>query len=272
MTIPKVMPNAAASHVSMRYGAKGPCLCIATACASATQAIGIGAHLVRSGLIDMAIVGGAEAPLSNASFRAWEILRVLSPTACRPFSINRDGMMLGEGAGILVLETEASAKSRGVPILGELAGYGTTSDASDLLRPDPVGGARAMKEAIFDAELTPEDIGYVNAHGTGTIANDMSEMQGLKEVFGDRLRDVLVSSTKPIHGHALGASGAFELVITVKALAAQIVPPTINWLGTDPKCDLPPMPEARPAKMTAALSNSFAFGGINASLVVRQVS
>lgn len=272
MTVPKFMPNAAASHISMRYATRGPCLCISTACASATQAIGIGAHMVRSGLIDIAIVGGAEAPLGNACFRAWEILRVLSPTACRPFSLHRDGMMLGEGAAVLVLESETSARQRGATILGELAGYGTSSDAGDMLRPDPAGAARAMANALADAGLTAADIHYVNAHGTGTIANDIAETQALKQAFGDSFSTIPVSSTKPIHGHALGASGAFELVVTVKALAEQMLPPTINWLGTDPKCAVAPITQARSHIMTAAMSNSLAFGGINGSLIVRSAS
>lgn len=271
MTIPKVMPNAAASHISMRYGAKGPSFCVSSACSSAAQAIGLGLFLIRAGLIDRAIVGGAEALLSPAVFRAWEVLRVLTPTASRPFSQSRDGMVLGEGAGILVIEALECAEKRGVPIIAELAGYGTTSDAGDLLRPDPQGAQRAMNLAIADAGLTPKEIGYVNAHGTATVLNDITETQALAGVFGGDLKQTAVSSTKPIHGHTLGAAGAIELIISIKALLDQIAPPTINWLGPDPKCDLDPVPgHSRPIETTAALSNSFAFGGINASLVVRR--
>lgn len=271
MTIPKVMPNAAASHISMRYGAKGPSFCVSSACSSAAQAIGLGLFLIRAGFIDRAIVGGAEALLSPAVFRAWEVLRVLTPTACRPFSQDRDGMVLGEGAGILVIETLESAERRGIPIIAELAGYGTTSDAADLLRPDPNGAQRAMDMAIADAGLTARDIGYVNAHGTATVLNDITETQALAAVFGDALKRTAVSSTKPIHGHTLGAAGAIELIISIKAVRDQIAPPTINWLGPDPKCELDPVPgQSRPIETMAALSNSFAFGGINASLVVRR--
>lgn len=271
LTIAKVMPNAAASQISMRYGVHGPSLAVSSACASGTQAVGYGLQLVRAGVIDACLVGGSEALLTPATFRAWEILRVMAPEACRPFSDRRNGMVLGEGAAVLMIEDLDHALARGATPLAEIAGYGTSSDAGDLLRPTVEGPTRSMAGALADAGLSPDDIGYVNAHGTGTVLNDISESDALRAVFGDRLDQVAVSSTKPIHGHALGAAGAIELVITVQALREQIAPPTINWLAADPKCLPDPVANvARPQAMQAALSNSFAFGGINATLAVRR--
>ena len=270
MTVPKVMPSAAASHIAMRYGARGPSFAVSSACSSSSQAIGLGMMLIRSGVVDRAIVGGSEAMLTPATFRAWETLRVMTPTLCRPFSKGRDGMVLGEGAAVFVLENEASAR-RGTTPLAELAGYGTSSDASDIVRPDPQGAARSMQLALADAHLNPDDIDYINAHGTGTILNDVCESQSMRMVFGDPLSDILVSSTKPIHGHALGAAGAIELVATICALRDCIAPPTINWQEHDPRCIADPVANvARSKKMEFALSNSFAFGGINASLIVKR--
>lgn len=271
MTVPKIMPNAAASQISMRYGARGPVFCIASACSSSAQAIGIGVQMVDSGMVERAIVGGSEAFISPSGLRAWEILRVLTPSKNRPFSKGRDGMVLGEAGAVLVLEDLDRAKARGAPILGIISGYGTTSDANDLLKPDPVGSSRAMKLAIADAGLEPDDIGYVNAHGTGTVLNDLAETEALGRIFGNRLKDVPVSSTKPVHGHTIGAAGAVELIVTVKALEHQFLPPTINWVEADPKCDLDMIPNVgRPATFSAAMTNSFAFGGINASLIVQR--
>lgn len=270
MTIAKVMPNAAASQVSMRYGARGPSLAISSACASGTQSIGYGLQMIRAGIIDAALVGGSEALLTPATFRAWEVLRVMAPEACRPFSAKRNGMVLGEGSAVLMIEELEHALARGATPLAEIAGYGTTSDASDLLRPTVEGPAASMEAALADAGLAPEEIGYVNAHGTGTVLNDISETQALRQVFGDHLDALPVSSTKPIHGHALGAAGAIEMVITISALRAGVAPPTINWLEADPKCTLDPVPNtARPHPINAAISNSFAFGGINATLAVK---
>jgi nodulation protein E len=271
LTIPRIMGNAAASLVSIRYGCTGPTFAVASACSSATQAIGIGALFIRSGVIDRAIVGGSEAGTTPASIRAWELLRVLTPDCCRPFSLGRNGMVLGEGAGVFVLESEKLALSRGATPLAEVAGYGTSSDAKDLVRPDADGAAAAIERALEDAGLAPEAVDYVNAHGTGTIANDAVETQALRRVFGARLAELPASSTKPIHGHALGAAGGLELAITIMALRENVAPPTINWLEPDPKCDLDPIPnQAREMPIRAAMSNSFAFGGINACLVVRR--
>lgn len=271
MSIPKIMTNAAASWMAMEFGATGPTLCISTACASATQSIGLAMQMVRAGMVERCIAGGAEALLVAAVFRAWEVLRVMTPTLCRPFSQGRDGMMLGEGAAMLVLESEEAALARGAPILAEIAGYGTTSDAGDLLRPDPAGAAASMAAAIADAGLAPADIGYVNAHGTGTAANEQSETDALRRVFGPGLSGLAVSSTKPIHGHALGAVGAIELIVSINALREGIAPPTINFLGVDEKLGIDPVANvARPFSGDAVMSNSFAFGGINASLVARR--
>lgn len=272
LTIAKVMPNAAASQISMRYGVRGPSLAISSACASGTQAVGYGLQMIRAGMADAMLVGGSEALLTPATFRAWEVLRVMAPETCRPFSDKRNGMVLGEGAAVLVIEELEHALKRGATPLAEIAGYGTTSDAGDLLRPTVEGPAAAMANALADAGLTPRDIGYVNAHGTGTVLNDISESEALRQVFGAHIGEVSVSSTKPIHGHALGAAGAIELVITVQALRDNIAPPTINWLAPDPKCLADPVPNtARARPIDAAISNSFAFGGINATIALRKV-
>ncbi|MFU0507331.1 beta-ketoacyl-[acyl-carrier-protein] synthase family protein [Pseudaminobacter sp. NGMCC 1.201702] len=271
MSIPKIMTNSPASWVSMQFGARGSTMCISTACASATQSIGVSAHMIRHGMLKRCIAGGSEALLVPSVFRAWELMRVMTAGLCRPFSAGRDGMTLGEGAGIVVLESLNAALARGADIIAEVAGYGSTSDANDLLRPDPRGAGSCMEAAIGDAGLEPLDIAYINAHGTGTVANELSETEALRNVFGSRLEDVLVSSTKPIHGHALGAAGAIEFIVTVKALAERIAPPTINFVEVDPKLGIDPVANtARPFTGDACLSNSFAFGGINASLAIKR--
>jgi nodulation protein E len=272
MTIPRVMANAAACHVGIQLGAHGATFAVCSACASATQAIGIGMQMVRSGAVDVAIVGGSEAPITPAVMRGWESMRVLAPEASRPFSQGRNGMVIGEGAAVFVLESERRARSRGVAALARLAGYGTTSDAADLLRPDASGAAAAMRCALADAGIDSDRVDYVNAHGTGTVLNDVTETVALKHVLGDRARRVPVSSTKPLHGHALGASGALELAVTVCAIQDRFVPPTLNWIERDPACDLDVVPNVgREWAIGHALSNSFAFGGINASLVIGSV-
>jgi len=271
LSVPRIMGSSAPSHIGMRYGCTGPTYAVTSACASASQAIGMGCFLIRSGLIDRAIVGGSDSSITALNIRAWETLRVLTPDCPRPFSIGRNGMVLGEGAGIFVLESEATAFARGATVLAEMAGFGTTSDAFDIVRPDVEGAANAMRIAIADAGLVPEQIDYVNAHGTGTVANDNVEAKALRSVFGPRLRELAISSTKPIHGHTLGAAGAIELAITIMAMREGIVPPTINWLGPDPNIgsDFDPVPnEARRRPIGAAMSNSFAFGGINSCLIV----
>lgn len=269
MSVPRIMGNAAVSHISILYGCTGPSFAVTSACSSASQAIGLGVQFIRSGMVDRVIVGGSESSITAMNIRVWELLRVLTPDVCRPFSVKRNGMVLGEGAAVLVLESEQTATARQATPLAEIAGYGTASDAFDILRPDATGATAAMELAIADSGLPPDKIDYVNAHGTGTIANDEVETEALRRVFGPRLPALAVSSTKPIHGHTLGAAGAIELVITIMALRNNTAPPTINWLGPDPKCDLDPVANvARDMPIRVAMSNSFAFGGINACLVV----
>ncbi len=273
LTVPRLIPSAAPSQVSIRFGSTGPCFAVASACASATQAIGIGAHLIRSGLVDRAIVGGTEDCITNGAMLAWEALRVLTPDACRPFSKGRNGMVLGAGAAVFILEEAEFSRARGAEALVEIAGYGTSTDAKDPVRPDAQGAAACMRNALADAGVEGEAIDYVNAHGTGTTANDATEAEALRLVFGDRLSNLPVSSTKPIHGHALGAAGALELVVTIGAVRENVAPPTINWREADVKCPVDAVPnEARPMPIRTALTNSFAFGGINASLVVRRAA
>jgi nodulation protein E len=270
LTVPKLIPSACPSNVSMRYGIKGPSFAVASACSSATQAIGLGLQMIRAGMVDIALVGGTEDHITNNAMFAWEALRVMTPDFCRPFSKGRNGMVLGAGAGLFVLETEARAKARGAKPLATLAGYGTTSDAKDPVRPDVDGAAAAMTLALADAGLPSEAIDYINAHGTATIVNDQTEAAALALVFGNRAPEVPVSSTKPIHGHGLGAAGALELIVTLGALRDQVAPPTINWRERDERCPVDAIPnEARPMRIETAMSNSFAFGGINAVLIAR---
>ena len=271
--VPRTMPSSGASHVSIAHGITGPTFAVTSACASASQAIGMAAMMIKAGLIDRAITGGAEACITPATMRAWEYLRVLSPDDCRPFSAGRTGMVIGEGAGVFVLEAEEVARARGAKPLAWLSGYGTSSDARDMVQPDVDGAAKAMTAALADAGLAPDAIGYINAHGTGTVLNDINEAAALRQVFGDALDSIPLSSSKPIVGHALGAAGALELAITVSALQAQIVPPQLNYRGPDPKCPLNLQLDTPLAhSFDAALSNSFAFGGINAALVVSRAN
>lgn len=269
MAIPRAMMSAPASNVGMKYRVTGPTFAVSSACSSAAQAIGIGLTMVRSGTVDRAIVGGTDCTIAPAVTRAWEAMRVLTPDRCRPFSLGRNGMVLGEGAGIFVVETPQAARARGGVPLAELLGYGTSSDATDIIRPDPAGAAQAMRLAIADAGIEPKHVDYINAHGTGTVLNDISESAAIRLAFQAVADQVSLSSTKPIHGHALGASGALELIVAVMAVRDGCAPPTVNWVERDPKCDLDVVAnDARPMNIDVALSNSFAFGGINASLIV----
>ncbi len=270
LTVPKLIPSACPSNVSMRYGIQGPSFAVGSACSSATQAIGLGHQMIRAGMIDVALVGGTEDHITNNAMFAWEALRVMTPNFCRPFSKDRNGMVLGAGAGLVVLESEAHARARGAKTLAVLAGYGTSSDAKDPVRPDVDGAAAAMRYALEDAGLPPEAIDYVNAHGTATVVNDQTESAALGLVFGARAPQVPISSTKPIHGHGLGAAGALEMIVTLGALRDQVAPPTINWREPDERCPVDPVPnEARPMRIDTAMSNSFAFGGINAVLIMQ---
>jgi len=272
LTIPKLIPSSCPSNISMRYGTTGPCLAVGSACSSATQAIGLGAQMIRFGLADRAIVGGTEDCITSGTMLSWEALRVLTPDFCRPFSKNRNGMVIGAGAGVFVLEAEDVANQRHAVPLAGLAGYGTSSDAKDHVRPDAVGAAAAMRYALQDADIPADAIDYINAHGTGTVVNDLTESEAIGMVFGERAPLVPVSSTKPIHGHALGAGGALELAVTISAVQEGIAPPTINWSEADEKCPVDPIPnEARSLPINFAMSNSFAFGGINAVLIVRKI-
>jgi nodulation protein E len=269
MTVPKTMTSSAASWIAMKWKAMGPTYCISTACSSATQSIGLAADLVRAGAISRCIAGGTEALLVDTVFAGWEALHVMTATECRPFSAERNGMVLGEGAGVVVVESLEAAQARGAKILAEIIGYACTNDAGDLLRPTPTGAIACMSGALSRSGLGTKDIGYVNAHGTGTIANDQAEAQALREVFGARLDDIRVSSTKPIHGHALGAAGALEFIVTLCALREQKAPPTINFIDVDPRVGISPVPNvAADFDAPAAMTNSFAFGGINSTLVI----
>jgi|SRR5271157_1066600 len=273
LTIPKTMANAGASHISMEFGVTGPSFTISTACSSAAHAIGQAYWMIRSGAAPLAITGGSEAPFSFGILKAWEAMRVVSPDTCRPFSKDRHGMILGEGAAMLVLEPLDAARARGARIHAEIVGFGMSADASHITQPSAEGAARAMRAALRDAALRPEQIGYINAHGTGTLANDISETAAIHAVFGSHVKNLPVSSTKSMHGHALGAAGALECLAAIVALRDGILPPTANFNEPDPECDLDVVPNhARAAQVEYALSNSFAFGGLNAVLALRAVA
>lgn len=272
LTIPKTMANAGASQISMEIGFSGPTFTISTACSSANHAIGHAFRLVRDGLAEVAITGGSEAPFTIGMLKAWEAMRVIAPDTCRPFSKDRKGMILGEGGAMMILEPMDAAKARGARIYAEVCGFGMTSDAHHLTQPTVEGPTRAMKGALGEAGLAPETIGYINAHGTGTPGNDPVETAAIHAVFGAHAKNLAVSSTKSMHGHALGAAGALEAVATALALHHGILPPTANFTEADPECDLDYIPnEARAQRVEAALSNSFAFGGLNAVIAFRAV-
>lgn len=269
--VPRLMANAPVSQISMKYGLRGPAFSVSTACSSSNHAIGQAFHLVRSGAVDAAVTGGTESMLCFGGMKAWEGLRVMSATACRPFSRSRDGMVMGEGAAILVLEELGRAQRRGAPILGEIVGFGMTADAGDIVQPSLEGAASAILAALADAGMAAEEIGYINAHGTGTALNDRVEAAAIRSAFGAHADDLLVSSTKSMHGHAIGAAGALEAIAVLMALGEGIVPPTIGFEEPDPEIGLDVVPNiAREAQVEAALSNSFAFGGLNAVLAFRR--
>jgi nodulation protein E len=252
----------------MDLGLKGPTFCVGTACAAGTHAIGMAFHMLRSGQVPVAVAGGAEACLTTGTIKAWEALRVLSQDTCRPFSRTRSGLVLGEGAAVLLLEQRAHALARGARVYAEILGFGMSADAGDITSPDPDGGARAMRAALRDARRNADDVEYVNAHGTGTMQNDRSETVALRDVFGPDVRRIAVSSSKAVLGHGLGAAGALEMAATALAIHRQTIPPTANFEEVDPDCDLDVVPNvARQAKVNVAMSNSFAFGGLNAVLL-----
>jgi nodulation protein E len=271
LTIPRTMENAAASRISLETGVVGPTYTVSTACSSANHAIGQAFWMVRGGAARMAIAGGSEAVFSLGFLKAWEAMRVVSPDTCRPFSKDRRGLILGEGGAMLVLEQLEEARARGAKIYGEIIGFGMSSDAFHITQPSPDGAARAMRAAISDAGIQPEDVSYINAHGTATQANDATETAAIRKVFGAHAGRLAVSSTKSMHGHTLGAAGAIEAVATLLALCHGVLPPTANFTEADPACDLDVIPnQARQKQVEYALSNSFAFGGLNAVVAFRR--
>jgi len=268
-TVPRIMANAAASHITIHYGITGPSFTISSACSSGAHAIGLGYQMIQAGLVDRAIVGGAEAGLTYGNLKAWEGLKVMAPHCCRPFSADREGMVMGEGAAVLVLETLAAARDRAGPVRAEIRGFAMTSDAHDPVHPSLAGAKQVLRQCLADADLQAGDIEYINAHGTGTGANDVIEAQAIRGVFGRHNDHLAVSSTKSMHGHTLGAAGAIECVATILALARGFLPPTINFTTADPECALDVVPnQARPSTANLALSTSFAFGGSNAVLAL----
>ena len=268
--VPRAMPSAPASQIGMDLKVLGPTFNIASACASATHAIGTGFHMVRSGMLDMAIVGGCEAPLTLGFMRSWEALRAVAKDTCRPFSRDRSGLVMGEGAAAIVLEPFDRATARGATILGEIIGFGMSSDAGDITAPDPAGAARAMTAALGDAGLDAREIDYVHAHGTGTLLNDLNEAKALRAVLGSRLQTVPVSSSKGTIGHTMCASGALGMVFSTLALREGLLPPTLNFSEPDPDIDIDCVPNAaRRAAIGVAMTNAFAFGGLNAVLISR---
>jgi nodulation protein E len=271
LTIPRTMPNAAASHISMAFGITGSTYNISTACSSSNHAIGNAFWMVRNGVSDLAITGGTEAPLSYGFLKAWEVMRIIAPDTCRPFSKGRQGLVLGEGAAMLVLEPLESALRRNARIHAEIVGFGMSSDAAHITKPEQKGPEAAMQLALDDAGIQPGQIDYINAHGTGTFANDPMEVAAIRTVFGEHAGKLPVSSTKSLHGHILGGTSAVEAVATIMALKEQVIPPTGNFLEADPQCDLDVVPNAsRSGKIDYAMSNAFAFGGLNAVLVFKK--
>ncbi|MEO0945254.1 MAG: beta-ketoacyl-[acyl-carrier-protein] synthase family protein [Pseudomonadota bacterium] len=270
--VPKLMNNAAASHVSMTYNLKGPSFTVATACASSNHAMGQAFGLIRAGFAKAVVTGGSESMLCFGGIKAWEGLRVMSKDACRPFSANRNGMVQGEGAGVFVFEEYEHAKKRGAEVLAEVVGFSMTSDASDIVMPSQKGAARAIAGALKDAKINADQVGYINAHGTGTAANDKTECAAVATVFGKHADKVMISSTKSMHGHLIGGTGAVELMACLMALRDGVIAPTIGYEEPDPECALDVVPnEAREAKVDHVLSNAFAFGGLNAVLALRKV-
>jgi nodulation protein E len=271
LIIPRLMANAPVSQISMEYGLTGPAWSVSTACSSANHAIAQAFQLIRSGAVEAAVTGGTESVLCFGGIKAWEGLRVMSPDGCRPFSKTRNGMVLGEGAAILIIEELSRATARGAPILGEIVGAGMTADAGDIVASSLEGATRAMRQALDDARMNASEVDYINAHGTATTMNDRIEANAIRAVLGDKAQSVLVSSTKSMHGHCIGAAGALEAAATLMALADGIVAPTINHEEPDPEIGLDVVPNvAREARVEGALSNSFAFGGLNAVLAFRK--
>jgi beta-ketoacyl-acyl-carrier-protein synthase II len=276
-TIPRMMHNAATSQMCMEFVAQGPSFTTATACSSSGHAIGEAYHLIKYGMADIMLAGGSEAPITYGMIRAWESVRVLATgngdpsRACRPFSADREGFVMGEGAAMFLLEELEHAKKRGARILGEISGYGLSSDAGHITQPSVDGPARAVCMALEEARVAPDQVDYINAHGTGTRLNDITETQVIKKVFGEHAHKLAISSTKSMHGHTMGATGAIELAATTMAMECSVIPPTANYTRPDPECDLDYVPnQARERPVRVAVSNSFAFGGLNAVLLIRK--
>lgn len=277
--VPMLISNMAAGHISIAFGLQGPSLTVTTACASATDAIGRALRLIQSGEVDLVLCGGTEAPLTELAFAGFCSMKAMSTEkenpaeACRPFDQRRSGFVMGEGSGILVLESLAHAQARGARIYAELAGYGASSDAYHITTPVPggEGAAKAMRKALADAALNPEDVTYINAHGTGTDANDATETAAIKGVFGPAAAQVAISSTKSMTGHLMGAAGGVEAIISALAIERGVIPPTINYGEPDPDCDLDYVPnKARMAEVKAAMSNNLGFGGHNATVILKK--
>ena len=277
-TIPRMMHNAATSQICMEFGAQGPSFTTATACSSSGHAIGEAFHLIKYGMADIMLAGGSEAPITYGMIRSWESVRVLAigegdpSRACRPFSADREGFVMGEGAAMLLLEELEHAKKRGARMVAEISGYGLSSDAGHITQPSVDGPARAVRMALEEAGIAPTQVDYINAHGTGTRLNDPTETQVVKKVFGEHARKLAISSTKSMHGHTMGATGAIELAATTMAIEHGAIPPTANYTAPDPECDLDYVPnQAREMPIRVAVSNSFAFGGLNAVLLIRKL-
>src|SRR5215470_9336563 len=272
LTIVRLMANAPACQITMEHGLTGPSFAVVSACASANHAMAQAFEMLRSGKVDFAVTGGSEACITVPCVKAWEAVRVTADDTCRPFCKQRRGMVLGEGAGIFVLEEYEHARQRGATILAEFAGAGMSADAGDIVLPSEAGAAKALAGALADAQLAPADVDYINAHGTGTPANDPTESKAIRRVFGADAGRLAVSSTKSMHGHPLGAAGAIELIAAIGALREGVVPPTANFIDPDPECDLDYVPNtAREKPVRAALSNSFAFGGLNSVIALKRV-
>ncbi len=268
LTLLRTISSSAVAHISIDYGIKGPVFGTVSACSTAAHAIGLAFQMIRSGAVDVAVSGAAEAAVNMGSMRAWQAMRVLSPDGCYPFSKRRNGTVLGDGAGILVLEDWEHAKARGATILAEVLGFGMTSDAGDMVNPDIDGPVRAMRIALDDAGLAPSEIDYLNAHGTATAANDINETRAVKAVFGEHANRLSISSTKSMHGHCLGAAGAVEAAACIQALREGFVPPTAGFDAPGEECDLDYTPnKGHQRDLAYVMSNSFAFGGLNAVLV-----
>ena len=280
LSVLMIMSNASAAYISIEYGLSGPCMTLSIACASSASAIGEAFRQIRDGYVDVMLAGGAEAFLTYGVFRCWEALRVLAmedpvdpSKSCKPFSKNRSGLVLGEGAAVVVLEEMEKAVGREAPLYGEILGYGSTSDAFHITKPSFEGQSRAISQALGEARISPEEVDYINAHGTATQWNDLLETQAIKKIFGDYAYKVPISSTKSMHGHTIGAAGAIELIVSLLAIKNQAIPPTINLDQPDPECDLDYVPNIsrKGVMVNTVMSNSFAFGGTNAVLIAKKV-